>query len=411
MKKTTVLLLAFLMGFTLCGQNLEGEITTLEAAIAKLDAQKAELLSQVEDRKLQMIRRDLKAVGLPSEDYLEHSALFLEYSEQHEQAKWVAHIITPDVINGSVFRTNDFREDPLVTSGSATEVDYFLKYLQPDSTYKYDGFGYDRGHLAPSADFRWSQRALSESYFYSNMSPQRPEFNREGWADLEGTLRGYIVDHPETQLYVVTGPILNDQLPVIERSVNKISIPWEYFKVVLDLKTGDAIGFVMPNETLSKPLADYAKSIDEVEALTGFDFFPNIDQEETIESHIHLEHWFPDLPQGDVDPIYPPSLPRGHFNTEQAKQYMGENKTITVVGKVVGSRYSRSGNLWFNLDKQFPDQIFSIFIRKDDLVNFVGDPKAAFDGQVIKVTGVIQDFSGVPTVNVEQSGRIELFVK
>jgi len=411
MKKITVLLLLIihLIGGPLTSQTLENQVSTLDQEIAQLDAQKAALLRQVEDLKLQMIRRDLKAVGLPSAEFIEHSAMLLEYSEQHEQAKWVAHIITPDIIDGNVFRTNDFREDPLITTGSATEVDYFLKYLQPDSTYKYDGFGYDRGHLAPSADFRWSRQALSESYFYSNMSPQLPDFNREGWAELEGLLRRYIVDHPETQLYVLTGPLLNDNLPVIERSVNKVSIPREYFKVVLDLKTGDAIGFLMPNATISKPLSEYAKSIDEIEALTGFDFFSLIDQQEAIESHVHLDNWFSDLPQGDVDPIYPPSLPRGHFNTEQAKQYMGDNKSITVVGKVVGTRYSRSGNLWFNLDKQFPNQIFSVYIRKDDLVNFEGDPQEFFEGQVISVTGVIQDFSGVPTVNVERSGAIEVF--
>ena len=154
--------------FSLTGmqaQPLEQRLDQLQAQLEQLDAQRQTLLGEVEDLKLQRIRRDLRAVGLPSQHFIEHSALALEYAEEHEQARWVAHIILPDIITGTESRSNDFREDPLVASGTAVEADYFLKYLQADSTYEYDGFGYDRGHLAPSADFRWSARALSLTYF------------------------------------------------------------------------------------------------------------------------------------------------------------------------------------------------------------------------------------------------------
>ena len=409
MKKLTFFVLGLALSLTISAQSPEERIENIEGQIAQLDEQKKTLLSQVEEIKLEMVRRDLKAIGLPAETYVEHSAMMLEYDEAHEQARWVAHIITPDVITGTVFRSNDFREDPKIDSGSAEEADYFLKYLQADSTYEYDGYGYDRGHLAPSADFRWSAKALSESYFYSNMSPQRPEFNREGWAELEGSIRGYVFEHPQTQLYVVTGPVLDADLPKVERSVNGVSLPRRYFKVVLDLDAQRAIGFVIPNYGLENPLYTYAVSVDEVEAITGLDFFPNLPNAEVIEATTEVRDWLPEIPQGDVDPIAAPSLPRGHFNTEQAKQYMGTNETITVVGQVVSTRYSRSGNLWFNLDRKFPNQIFSVFIRKKDLLNFDFDPKTAFDGQVITVKGVIQDFSGTPTVNVEKASRIGIF--
>lgn len=406
-----LLISLFLLGttFTVNAQNLDEKRSGLEQQIEALDLERSSLVAAVEDIKLQIIQRDLKAVGLPSDHYIEHSAMFLEYSEVHEQARWVAHIIHPDVVKGSVFRTNDFREDPLVTTGTAVEADYFLKYLQADSTYEYDGFGYDRGHLAPSADFRWSQKALSESYFYSNMSPQVARFNREGWAELEGSIRGYVREHPETQLYVVTGPVLEENLPVIERSINKVAIPKQYFKVVLDLDSGKSIGFIIPNKSIDQPLDFYATTVDEVEQLTGLDFFPNIDKADQIENQLEILHWLPDTPQGDVDPVYAPSLPPGHFNTVQAKSHIGRNKTITVVGRVVGSRYSRSGNLWFNLDKQFPNQIFSVFIKKDDLVNFDFDPKETFEGQLISVKGKVLDFSGVPTMKVERAEWIEEF--
>jgi endonuclease G len=391
-------------------QPLEQRLDDLQAQLEQLDAQRQTLLGEVEDLKLQRIRRDLRAVGLPTQHFIEHSALALEYAEAHEQARWVAHIILPDIITGTEGRSNDFRADPLVTTGTAVEADYFLKYLQPDSTYEYDGFGYDRGHLAPSADFRWSARALSESYFYSNMSPQRAAFNREGWAELESLLRGYVYEHPETQLYVVTGPVLRDDLPKIERSVNGVSIPEQYFKVVLDLKNQRAIGFLMPNAALAYPLAHYAVSIDAVEEVTGLDFFNRAPGEATLEAQLDKTYWLPDLARGDVEPLYPPDLPRAHFNTVQAKRYMGDNREITVCGTVVSTRYSRAGNLWLNLDQQFPNQIFSVFIRKKDLANFSYDPQEKFDGQVIAVKGRVQDFSGTPTMNLEREEAIRLFV-
>lgn len=147
-------------------QSIAVKIAETEKKIADLEAQKAVLKEQREALKLEQIRFDLKEIGLPAlmtgDQLIWHSCMALAYAEKHKQARWVAHIILPDVTEGIVSRSNDFRPDSLVTTGSAVEADYFLKYLQTDSSYKYDGFGYDRGHLAPSADFRWSAKALSE---------------------------------------------------------------------------------------------------------------------------------------------------------------------------------------------------------------------------------------------------------
>ena len=172
--------------------------------------------------------------------------MVLEYDEAHEQPKWVMHVITSDIIRGTVFRSNNFMEDPKVASGTAVEADYFLKELQSDSTYIYDDFGFDRGHLASSADFRWSEKALQESYFYSNMSPQRASFNREAWAQVESWLRSYVYGNPTTQLVVFTAPILHDKLSVIERGVNQISIPEEFIKVAIDVKNKRGFAIKMP---------------------------------------------------------------------------------------------------------------------------------------------------------------------
>ncbi|MEZ5038790.1 MAG: DNA/RNA non-specific endonuclease [Saprospiraceae bacterium] len=398
--------------FLLQAQNLDQLILDVEVDIQRLDGQKQLLQSRMETLKLQRIQRDLRDIGLPSNDYILHSAMALSYDEAHEQARWVAHIILPDIIDGEVFRSNDFRPDPKVSTGSAVEADYFLKYLQPDSSYKYDGYGYDRGHLAPSADFRWNQQALSESYFYSNMSPQVPEFNRESWADLETSLRGYIFDHPDVQLFVVTGPVLEEGLPKIERSINKVTIPKRYFKVALDLKNKRGIGFIMPNQKNANPLSTFAVSINEVEALTGLNFFNALPDniEEEIESKLNKKDWLPDIAKGDADPISAPTLTRNHFNTVQAKRYQGTGEEIHVCGQVVSTRYSRTGNLWLNIDKQFPNQIFSVFIRKQDLPNFSYKADEVLADKSVCFFGKVDDFNGTPTMNVGREEDISLEV-
>ena len=158
-----LLFLCFAAFLDLQAQPIQKQLDSLTAILEAMDAQRSQVLSQLEGVKLNKIRVDLKAWGLPDSAYITHSAMMLSYNEEHEQANWVAHIILPDIKDGSVTRTNDFRPDPKVKKGTAVEADYFLKYLQEDSSYVYDGFGYDRGHLAPSADFRWSYTALSES--------------------------------------------------------------------------------------------------------------------------------------------------------------------------------------------------------------------------------------------------------
>lgn len=397
-----LLILALFCPILSWAQNLDEQLRAIESQLDALEAQKEVLKEQQEGIKLQRIQRDLKTVGLPSEDYIMHSAMALQYAEAHEQAAWVAHIILPDVTTGSVGRTNDFRLDPLVATGTAVEEDYFLKYLQPDGTYKFDGFGYDRGHLAPSADFRWSKKALSESYFYSNMSPQVADFNREAWAELEALLRSYLYENPGVQLYVVTGPVLEAGLPVIERSVNKVSVPERYFKVALDLQNGRGIGFIMPNEKISYPLESFAVPIDQVEAVTGLDFFNKLEdaREESLEKALDKSAWLPELAGGDVEPLFPPDLPPNHFNTVQSRQYMGKGAEIKVCGTVVSTRYSRSGNLWLNIDKRFPNQIFSVFIRKKDLPNFSYDPQVVLANKKVCFRGKVENFSGTPTMNL-----------
>lgn len=414
-KKTLFLIIVTFFALGVNSQSTLNSISTIENKIELLNKEQEELYNQLEDLKLEKLRSDLYAIGLPklekNETLINHTAMSLVYNEFHEQAKWVAHIITPDIIKGKSGRSNDFREDPLISTGSAVELDYFIKTMLEDSTYEYDGFGYDRGHLAPSADFRWSEKALSESYFYSNMSPQVAEFNREKWADLEGLLRGYIYNNPNSQLYVVTGPILKKDLPHIERGQNKVSIPELFFKVALDIENKRAIGFLMPNKKIHYPLSSFAKSIDEIEEITGIDFYYLLNDsiEDSIESNFNITEWIPETNKSDAEPIYAPSLPKNIFNSIQAKIYVDEPKEVTICGTVVNTKISRNGHIFMNIDKNFPNQVFSVAIWKKNHANFSYDIEKEWLGKQACFKGKIVNFGGIPTMILEKENQIKLY--
>ena len=381
------------------------QIKKAETELVQLNKKGDSLLLKIEDLKFKKIHEDLLAVALPAllpgEEVVYHNAYALVYSEADEQAKWVAHIILPDVVRGNEGRSNDFRPDSLIKTGSATEADYFLRIPQPDGSFKYDAFGYDRGHLAPSADFRYSKKALSESYLYSNMSPQKAELNRGRWAELEDVIRQYVIRN-NTQVYVVSGGVLKPGLKKIERGIHKVTIPELYYKVSLDLTNKRAIAFVMPNKECEYPVMKYACSIDSVERLTGIDFFSSLPDEEEnkIESEIDINKWVGEREAGEAVPLKAEDLPRNTFNTIQAQYYMGKNEIIKVCGTVVSTKLSSKGNIFLNLDKKFPNQVFSVTIFKDNVPNFSYQPDLFLAGKTICVTGKVTNFNGTPTMNI-----------
>jgi endonuclease G len=415
MKKTALSLLLSIASLVFYGQSIGDKIKAASLQLTQLEIQKQQLGAQLELYKLEKIQADLNDIGLPAvqagEQLIRHAAYCLSYVEKYEQARWVAHIISPDIINGVVTRTNDFRTDSLVRTGSANEADYFLKIKKADGTPGYDAFGYDRGHLAPSADFRWSKIALSESYFYSNMSPQLADFNRGGWGDLEDAIRAYVFTHPGTQLYVVTGPVLNDSLSRIERGINKVAIPKYFWKVALDLEHSKAIGFIMPNTAIDKPLFSYAVDINTIETRTGLDFFKNLPlkMQEELESQDDPGYWLPEKNMTDAEPMSQELMPRNYFNTEIAKNYVNKNDEIHVCGTVVGARASKAGNILINLDKQFPNQVFTVFVKKEDIVNFNYNLAEVLKGKKICVKGKVVNTGGTPTMYV--SSQTELIIQ
>jgi endonuclease G len=215
----------------------------------------------------------------PSDLIIEHLGYTLCYSEEDEQAVWVAYELTGQEAEGRLKRSDDFRADPKIPTGSASPDDY-------------KNTGYDRGHLAPAADMGWSKTAMSESFFMSNMSPQKPALNRGAWKELEEQVR--LWGRQNGALYVVTGPVLTRKpLDVIGK--NRVTVPAAYYKVVVDVREPGVkgVGFLMPNAAWKEALQSAVVPIDSVEKVTGLDFFPALDDpvEHAVEASIDLAAW------------------------------------------------------------------------------------------------------------------------
>ncbi len=394
-----------------CSQSYSEKINTIKAEVL-VQKKKIDSLNVIlENIQLIEIHNELKTSLLPkidtNEELIAHKNLFLVYSEKHEQAKWVLHKISTNILDGRVGRTNDFRKDPLIKTGSSEEKDFFLKRKKENGKYAYEGFGFDRGHLAPSADFRWSQTALSESYFYSNMSPQRASFNREKWAELENMIRGYVYEN-HRDLFVYTGPILHDQLNKIEKSINGVSIPEKFFKIVVDLEAKKAIAYIMPQETKNYPIEYFASTINEVEEITGIDFLYQLDEktQQDLETQKDVLLWLPEKQKSDVLPFEEGILGKGKFNTIQAERFINSGKKKEICGTVVSSHLSKNGHTFLNLDKAFPHQVFSLTIWKSNLHNFSYQPHIELKSKKICIKGKITENKGTPTMNVENEKAI-----
>lgn len=207
-----------------------------------------------------------------------HLGYSLLYNETHEQANWVAYELTKEETKKLFDRTDKFDPDPLVVTGTANDKDY-------------ERSGYDRGHLAPAADMGWSLQSVAESFYYSNMSPQVPGFNRGIWKSLEELVRTWAEE--DNNIYIVTGPILKDGLQTI--GPDKVSVPAYYYKVILDYTQPEikSIGFILPNAASKEQLQHFAVPVDSVEKLTGIDFFPLLpdNQETVIEKTLCIPCW------------------------------------------------------------------------------------------------------------------------
>lgn len=216
---------------------------------------------------------------VPASDLVRHAYYTLSYNEKYEQANWVYYVLTDSmVLKGGEERSNKFRIDKMVATGSAKSSDYTKS-------------GYDRGHLCPAADMGFNPVANEESFLMSNISPQTPDFNRGVWKELETAVRKWAIK--ERKIVIVTGPIFKNDKGSIGQ--DGVLVPGYFFKIIYDATDEPRlIAFILPNEKSDRPLTDFVITTDEAEKLTGFDFFSQLpdDLESKLEGRVDLAGWF-----------------------------------------------------------------------------------------------------------------------
>ena len=208
------------------------------------------------------------------------SAFTLCYRESYELAEWVAYELTREELAKNVRRSNAFRPDPAISTGSADLEDY-------------RGSGYDRGHLAPSGDMLFDAQANSESFLLSNITPQLASFNSGIWNELENQVRRWAERYG--RVYVITGPVLEKPAGDYEHiGHNLVAVPEYFYKVVLtpvyrdesdaespeDCEKLIASAFIIPNKKCRGSFWKYRVPLREAERRTGLDFFPLLDAQE-----------------------------------------------------------------------------------------------------------------------------------
>ncbi len=211
-----------------------------------------------------------------------HKAYVSSYNEETLIPDWVAYELTADETGGTESRGGiEFRMDP--TLRGVTQA------MRED----YSGSGWTKGHLMPAADAAYSTTTMGETFYFTNICPQDETLNAGDWAYLEKRVRQWANRYGH--IWVVTGPIVGENRygTIGEREV---VVPDSFFKALLIQKKNgsySAIAFVMDNDDERYYLKDCYLTVDELETLTGFNFFPQLDDtiEEKVESKVRLSDW------------------------------------------------------------------------------------------------------------------------
>ena len=232
------------------------------------------------------VQFDLTNVGMPvlhsgaASQVVVYSGHTLSYNSTTRLPNWVAYELTSDEVKGKEKRTDKFVPDPMVNGTQASNADYRRS-------------GWDKGHLAPAADMKWSRQAVEESFYMSNISPQDKKLNRGVWKSIETLTRDNAMRYGK--VLVVTGPVFNAEKERRTIGKNEVVIPDAFYKVLLVEDKGlRGVGFYCENvEGNVNQVGLYARSIDEIEGITGIDFFYTLpdDIEEKVESSFDWKYW------------------------------------------------------------------------------------------------------------------------
>lgn len=279
------LLLTTIMSFSLFGcqpGKIDQIIIGMFANAQESPEAKQTILTQNATESVSISQQNYQGLEVPAysdNDFiLKRTAYTTSYDKVNKIPKWVAWHLISDHTNGDQRRLSNFIVDDEVPAPRAELVDY-------------KGSGYDRGHMCPAGDNKWGFEPMKESFFLTNICPQDHNLNCGDWNELEIACRNWANKYGD--IYIVAGPILyKGKHETI--GPNKVTVPEGFFKVVLCMNgTPKAIGFIYKNHPCNNPQSSYVNSVDQVERITGFDFFYNLpdDIEEKVESNANLSDW------------------------------------------------------------------------------------------------------------------------
>ena len=213
-----------------------------------------------------------------NEIVLHRTGYTVSYNVYYKNPNWVAWELTREETKGETDRYDKFMPDPDLPEPRVVHKDYTRS-------------GYDRGHMAPAADMKWSKQAMIESFYMSNICPQVGNLNRGDWNDLEELCRDWAEKYG--RIYIACGPIFDSKSPK-RIGEHKVAVPDRFFKVILiyNRKNPIAMGFIFKNIAHSQDIEKYMVTVDSVENVTGMDFFSKLP--DNVENRI--ESIIPQLP-------------------------------------------------------------------------------------------------------------------
>ncbi len=214
------------------------------------------------------------------EQILKRIGYTVSYNITTKNPNWVAWVLTKDHTTGPINRIDGYDNDYTIYGYQPKEKDWDD---MPDTL--------SHGHMCPAADNKWNRQAMEQSTLLSNICPQAKNLNSGSWNKLEGKCRDWAEKYDS--IYIVCGPVFySDSIKTMGAA--KIWVPDAFYKVVLCM-TGKpkAIGFIYTNDNLSHNMQKSVRSVAEIEALTGIDFFCSLPDEieYSIEASAYFNAW------------------------------------------------------------------------------------------------------------------------
>lgn len=227
--------------------------------------------------------REYKDVGLPvmrtKGQLLIRKDYVTSYNEETKTPFWVQWHLTRERASGTLKRPDyAFHEDNEVPRPRA-------------DIYDYRASGYDRGHMCPAGDNKHDAESMYDSFLLTNVCPQDRRLNSGLWNDIEMQCRVWAKKYGS--LHIVTGPIY---IQTEHRTIgkNRIVVPEAFFKAIICLEpTPKGIAFVCRNTDGKRKKDLYVNTIEDIERITGFTLFPNLDTKTSreVKKKADLESW------------------------------------------------------------------------------------------------------------------------